>query len=122
MKKAICMMMVLVTLMMGCIAHGEVTPADLEVLRNTKTFQTEGELKGKWTLSFNKNDDGFYPCVLDLGDGRQLIVPLTDDEVNSLMYKALEEAHQRAEEETKKSETENPGFFAKVIDTVTFWN
>ncbi len=121
MKKTICMMMVLMILVMGCIAHGEVTPADLEVLRTHKTFRTEGELKGEWTLSFERNEDDLYPCILDLGDGRQIVVPLTDEEVNSLMYKALEEQHQRAVED-KNKESANPGFFAKAIDFVTFWD
>ena len=122
MKKAICMMMVLVTLMMSLTAHGEVTPADLEALRTKKVFQTEGELKGTWTIGFERNEDNMYPCVLDLGDGRKILVPLTDEEVNSLMYKALEEEHQRAAEEAKKAETENQNFFARAADWITFWN
>lgn len=113
-------MMVMVTLMIGMTAHCEIAPADLEVLRTHKTFKTEGELEGMITLSFEKNDQGYYPCVMDLGDGRQIVVPLTDDEVNYLMYKALEEQHQKAEE--AKKEESDPGFFAKAVDFVTFWD
>lgn len=122
MKKTICMMMVLVTLMMSLVAHGEVTPADLEALRTHKVFQTEGELKGTWTIGFERNEENLYPCVLDLGDGRKILVPLTDEEVNALMYKALEEQHQRTAEEAKKAESDNPGFLARVGDWITFWN
>lgn len=123
MKKFVYMMMVIVmTVMMGLVAHGEVTPADLEALRTKKVFQTEGELKGTWTIGFERNEDNMYPCVLDLGDGRRILVPLTDEEVNSLMYKALEEEHQRAAEETKKAKTENQNFLARAADWITFWD
>lgn len=123
MKKFVCMVMVIgMILTMSLAAHGEVTPADLEVLRNHKTFRTEGELKGTWTICFEKDENNQYPCILDLGDGRQILVPLTDAEVNSLMYKALEEEHQRAAEEEEKAKTENQNFLARAADWITFWD
>ncbi len=123
MKKIIAVtMMIVAILMMSLVAHGEVTPADVEALRTKKVFQTEGELKGTWTIGIERNEDNMYPCILDLGDGRRILVPLTDDEVNSLMYKALEEEHQRAAEEAKKAKTENQNFIARAADWITFWN
>ena len=122
MKKFVCMMMVIVmTAMMGLVAHGEGMPAELKAFATEKVFQTEGELKGTWTLGFQRDENGRYPCALDLGDGRIIMVPLTDSEVNSLMVKALEE-HKAEVEEAKKSESEDPGFFARAIDFVTFWD
>lgn len=121
MKKFTAMMMVLVTLMTGMTAFGEVTPTDLtEVFGEMKVFQTEGELKGTWTLGFQRDENGRYPCALDLGDGRIIMVPLTDSEVNSLMVKALEE--HKAEVEANNNEKSDQSFFAKAIDFVTFWD
>lgn len=123
MKKFVAALMIIVTILtMGLAAHGEVTPADLEALRTHKVFQTEGELKGTWTIGFERNEENMFPCVLDLGDGRRILVPLTDEEVNALMYKALEEQHQKSVEEAKKAETENQTFIARAVDWVTFWN
>lgn len=122
MKKFAAMMMVLVILTMGMAAHGEVTSADVKALRDTKVFQTEGTLTGTWTIQFERNDDNLYPCMLDLGDGRIVTVPLTDDEVNDLMYKALEEHNAKAKEEAKAKEVDDRTFIAKAVDWVTFWN
>lgn len=122
MKKFAAMMMVLVILTMGMAAHGEVTPADVQALRNTKVFHTEGTLTGTWIIQFERNSDNLYPCMLDLGDGRIVIVPLTDDEVNNLMYKALEEHNAKVKEEAKATEVDDRTFIAKAVDWVTFWN
>lgn len=120
MKKLTCMMMVIVMTVLGCIAHGEATPADMTaVFGSMKVFQTEGELKGRWTIGFSRDENNRYPCALDLGDGRIILVPLTDSEVNALMVKALEEA--KAEAEANEEPT-NPNFLARALDWVTFWN
>lgn len=119
MKKAIFMMMVLVTLMMSLVAHGEGMSADVKAFSEMKVFQTEGTLTGTWTIGFRRDENNQYPCALDLGDGRIIIVPLTDDEVNTLMVKALEE-HKAEVEEAEK--TANPSVPARVLDWITFWN
>jgi len=116
------MMFVVVILTMGMTALGEATPTDItEVFGSMKVFQTEGELKGRWTIGFQRDENGRYPCALDLGDGRIILVPLTDSEVNALMVKSLEEAKLKAEVE-QKEEPSNPNFLARALDWVTFWN
>lgn len=123
MKKTICIMMVLVTLIMSLVAHGEATPADMtKVFGSMKVFQTEGTLTGTWTIGFQRDENGRYPCALEIGEGRIILVPLTDSEVNALMVKALEEAKLQAEEEQKEEEPSNPNFLARALDWVTFWN
>ena len=116
------MMIVVVILAMGMTAFGEETPTDItEVFGSMKTFQTEGTLTGTWTIGFQRDENNRYPCALDLGDGRIILVPLTDGEVNSLMVKALEE-HKAKVEEEQKEEPSNPNFLARALDWVTFWN
>jgi len=120
MKRFVTVMMVIVmTVMMGATAHGAEMPADVKAFSEMKTFQTEGELRGTWTIGFQKDENGQYPCALDLGDGRIIIVPLTDDEVNTLMCKALKE-HQAEVEEAEKAA--NPSVPARVLDWISFWN
>jgi len=119
MKKTICMMMVLITLMLSLVAHGEGMPAEQKAFITEKTFQTEGELRGTWTIGLKKDESGLYPCVLDLGDGRKIIVPLTEDEVDALMCKALKEHDAKVKAEEKAS---NPSVPARVIDWITFWD
>lgn len=121
MKKFVTVMMVIVMTVMGMTALGEATPTDItEVFGSMKTFQTEGTLTGTWTIGFQRDENNRYPCALDLGDGRIILVPLTDGEVNALMVKSLEEAKLKAEEEQK--EPSNPNFLARALDWVTFWN
>lgn len=123
MKKLTAVLMVIVMTVMGMTALGEATPADMtEVFGSMKVFQTEGELKGRWTIGFSRDENNRYPCALDLGDGRIILVPLTDSEVNALMVKSLEEAKLQAEEEQKEEEPSNPNFLARALDWVTFWN
>lgn len=121
MKKLACMMMVIVMTVtaMGCIAHGEEMPAEVKAFGEMKVFQTKGSLTGTWTIGFRRDENNQYPCALDLGDGRIIMVPLTDDEVNTLMVKALEE-HKAEVEEAEK--TANPSVPARVLDWITFWN
>jgi hypothetical protein len=120
MKKLTAAMMVIVmTVVMGCIAHGEEMPAEQKAFITEKTFQTEGQLRGTWTIGLKKDESGLYPCVLDLGDGRKVIVPLTDDEVNDLMCKALKEHDAKVKAEEKAS---NPSVPARVLDWITFWD
>lgn len=122
-KFATVMMVIVMTVMMGVTAHGEGTSADLiETFGSMKVFQTEGTLSGTWTIGFTRDENNRYPCALDLGDGRIIMVPLTDSEVNALMVKALEEAKVKAEEANKEEEPSNPSFIAKVGDWLTFWN
>lgn len=120
MKKFVCMMMVLVSILtMSTFAHGEGMPADVKAFSEMKVFQTEGTLTGTWTIGFQRDENGRYPCALDLGDGRIITVPLTDDEVNTLMVKALKEH----EAEVKEAEAaSNPSVPARVLDWITFWN
>ena len=123
MKRFVTVMMVIVMTVMGMTAIGEATPTDItKVFESMKTFQTEGELKGRWTIGFQRDENGRYPCALDLGDGRIILVPLTDSEVNALMVKSLEEAKLEAEEAQKEEEPSNPNFLARALDFVTFWN
>lgn len=123
MKKLTAVLMVIVMTVMGMTALGEATPADMtKVFGSMKVFQTEGTLTGTWTIGFQRDENGRYPCALEIGDGRIILVPLTDSEVNALMVKALEEAKLQAEEEQKDEEPSNPNFLARALDWVTFWN
>jgi len=120
MKKLFAMMMVVVmTVMMGCIAHGAEMSAEVKAFSEMKVFQTEGTLTGTWTIGFQRDDNNRYPCTLDLGDGRVISVPLTDDEVNTLMCKALKEHEEEIREAEKAA---NPSVPARVIDWITFWD
>ena len=119
MKKFTTVMMIVAILMMSLVAHGEGMSADVKAFSEMKVFQTEGTLTGTWTIGFQRDENGMYPCALDLGDGRIIKVPLTDDEVNTLMVKALEE-HKAEVEEVEKAA--NPSVPARVLDWITFWN
>lgn len=120
MKKFVTVMMVIVmTVMMGVTAHGAEMSAEVKAFSEMKVFQTEGTLTGTWTIGFQRDENNMYPCALDLGDGRIIMVPLTNDEVNTLMVKALEE-HKAEVEEAEKAA--NPNFLARALDFVTFWN
>jgi hypothetical protein len=122
MKKFVCMMMVIaMTAMMSLTAHGEGMSADVKAFSEMKCFRTEGTLSGVWTIGFQRDSDGRYPCALDIGDGRVIMVPLTDDEVNTLMVKALEE-HKAEVEEAEKAANPNMSIPARVIDWITFWD
>ena len=123
MKKFVYMTMVIVmTAMMGLVAHGEGMPAELKAFATEKVFQTEGELKGTWTIGLQRDENNLYPCAFDIGDGRIIIVPLTDSEVNELMCKALKEFEAKAAEEEAKNKEPEPTFIAKAVDWITFWN
>ena len=122
MKRFITVMMAIaMTAMMSLVAHGEEMSAEVKAFSEMKVFQTEGTLSGTWTIGFRKDSDGHYPCALDIGDGRIIMVPLTDDEVNTLMVKALEE-HKAEVEEAEKAANPNPSIPARVIDWITFWD
>lgn len=122
-KFAVVLLVVAMVMGLTCMAHGEVSmPDGYEALTKVKAFTTEGQISGTWTLSFERDENNLYPCALDMGDGRIIMVPLTDDEVNELMYKAIVEAHAKAEEEAKKDEPDDRTFIAKAVDWVTFWN
>ena len=122
MKKFVCMMIIGMVLTMGLVAHGEGMSADVKAFSEMKVFQTEGTLTGTWTIGFQRDENNRYPCALDLGDGRIILVPLTDGEVNSLMVKALEEHKAEVEAEQKEEKPSNPTFLARALDWVTFWN
>lgn len=129
MKKLFITVLLVMLMVLGLAnnqACGEETTTPAEVLKamsEVKVFTTKGQLEGTWTLSFERNEDNLYPCLFDLGDGRVIVVPLTNDEVNELIYKSLEEAHQKAEEEAaKQSETKDRTFLAKAKDWICFWN
>jgi len=122
MKKIIAVtMMIVAILTMSLTAHGEGMSAEVKAFSEMKCFRTEGTLSGVWTIGFQRDSDGRYPCALDIGDGRVIMVPLTDDEVNTLMVKALEE-HKAEVEEAEKAANPNPSIPARVIDWITFWN
>lgn len=121
MKRFITVLMIVVTIltMMGVTAHGAEMSAEVKAFSEIKVFQTEGTLTGTWTIGFQKDESGHYPCALDLGDGRIILVPLTDDEVNTLMCKALKEHEVEVKEAEKAA---NPSVPARVLDWITFWN
>ena len=122
MKKFIAVVLMLSVLMMSAIAHGEERPAEFEAFAEQKVFQTEGKLEGTWTIGLQRDENNRYPCVLDLGDGRLISVPLTDEEVNSLMCKSLREYDQKVKEAEKMERAANQNVFESVVDWVTFWD
>ena len=123
MKKFVCMMMVVVTILtMSVIAHGEGRPAEFEPFAEQKVFQTEGKLEGTWTIGLQRDENNRYPCVLDLGDGRYISVPLTDDEVNDLMCKALKEHDEAVKAAAKAERRANQNGFQRAVDWITFWD
>lgn len=122
MKKFAMMLTVVLLVMSLVMAHGEGRPAELEAFATMKVFQTEGELKGTWIIGTRRDENNRYPCVLDLGDGRLIQVPLTDDEVNTLMCKALKEYDAAAKEAEKAEKRANQNALARVADWITFWD
>lgn len=127
MKKILMVLLIAVMLIVGLVhmarAEETTTPAEvMKAMSEVKVFTTKGQIEGTWTLSFERNEDNLYPCLLDLGDGRIIVVPLTNDEVNELIYKSLDEAHQKAIEEATESETDDRSFLAKAADWVVFWD
>ena len=127
MKKILMVLLVAMLLIVGLtrMAQAEETTTPAEVMKamsEVKVFTTKGQIEGTWTLSFERNEDNLYPCLLDLGDGRIIVVPLTNDEVNELIYKSIDEAHQKVIEEATESETDDRSFLAKAADWVVFWD
>lgn len=120
MKKILMVMLVALLLLVGIAlnAKGEEAPAMEVELTKVKTFTAEGQLDGTWILSFQKDDDGYYRCGFDMGDGRVILIPLTEDEVDRLMVKAVDEI--RAKEESEQ--TDDRPFLAKAADWIVFWD
>ena len=123
MKKIVIVIFVVILLIVGYVktALGEeaATPFYEEAMQEVKTYTTSGSIEGSWTLTFQKDETGFYPCKFNLGDDRIVTIPLSDEELNELLYKALGEDRQRQEEEDKN---ENRTWIACAWDWVTFWD
>jgi hypothetical protein len=122
MKNFVIAMLVVVLLLVGIAinAKGEEASAQEVKLSEVKTFTAKGQLEGTWILSFQKDEDGYFRCGFDMGDGRVILVPLTDSEVDRLMADAVDEIRQKQEEENQK--TDDRGFIAKAVDWIAFWN
>lgn len=123
MKKIVMFVLVAILVVVGLAnirARGEEAPAMEVELSKVKTFTTEGQLEGTWILSFEKDDQSYYRCAFDMGDGRVVLFPLTDAEVDMLMVKAVDEIRQKAEAE--QDQTDDRTFIAKAVDWITFWN
>jgi hypothetical protein len=120
MKKILMVMLVAFLLLVGIAlnAKGEEAPAMEMGLTKVKTFTAEGQLDGTWILTFEKDDDGYYRCGFDMGDGRVILVPLTEGEVDKLMVKAVDEIRDKVESE----QTDDRTFLAKAADWIVFWD
>ena len=122
MKNFVIAMLVVVLLLVGIAinAKGEEASAQEVKLSEVKTFTAKGQLEGTWILSFQKDEDGYFRCGFDMGDGRVILVPLTDSEVDRLMADAVDEIRQKQEEENQ--ETDDRSFITKAVDWITFWD
>lgn len=123
MKKIVMFVLVAILVVVGLAnirARGEEAPAIEVELSKVKTFTTEGQLEGTWILSFEKDENGYYRCAFDMGDGRVVMFPLTDAEVDRLMVKAVDEIRQKTEAE--QNQTDDRTFIVKAVDWITFWN
>lgn len=123
MKKIVIVVLVVMLLIVGYVktALGEeaATPFYEEAMQEVKTYTTNGSIEGSWTLTFQKDETGFYPCRFNMGEGRTVVIPLSDEELNELLYKALVEENQK---QTEEDETENRTWIACTWDWVTFWD
>ena len=122
MKNFVIAMLVVVLLLVGIAinAKGEEASAQEVKLSEVKTFTAKGQLEGTWILSFQKDEDGYFRCGFDMGDGRVILVPLTDSEVDRLMADAVDEIRQKQEEENQ--EIDDRSFITKAVDWITFWD
>ena len=122
MKNFVIAMLVVVLLLVGIAinAKGEEASTQEVKLSEVKTFTAKGQLEGTWILSFQKDEDGYFRCGFDMGDGRVILVPLTDSEVDRLMADAVDEIRQKQEEENQ--ETDDRSFITKAVDWIIFWD
>jgi len=120
MKKFIAMMMVIALLVLGltAMAYGE-SAADTQMV---KTYTTITSIEGRITLSQIKDENGYYPAILELDDGREIAIPLTEEEAEALILKALNEAAANRKQEEKAKARESYNWLQKAGDWITFWD